>query len=296
MDNTKIVPFGKYRGQPIEVLQADPDYVEWLRTQDWFSQKYPTINTLIINHFGEPDETPEHNALQARFLDDAFRGQVVAAWAQRALSWWNPAQYVITFDGCLFENKGWDVCLKVVLKAGASRVPLPPRPAQPLASSIPAPHHYLVQPHAQRLLMGAETFPLVAPWMHGSYMANQEWIEAMNPTPSLRTAENPTPNPWQSDHDDAYNNAHGSLGYLCVLHLELKPALGDDYPAVLRTMKTRQLHDEVRGIAYRDTSRILMIHAFTARGATLAQVRDIFALSNMTLITLADLHPSTKEY
>jgi len=28
---TNIVPFGKYKGQPVEVLQQDIQYLEWIR-------------------------------------------------------------------------------------------------------------------------------------------------------------------------------------------------------------------------------------------------------------------------
>lgn len=68
----QIIPFGKYKGQPLEVLQNDKQYVEWLRNQSWFIQNHPTINTLIINNFSEATDSPEHNRLQARFLDDYF--------------------------------------------------------------------------------------------------------------------------------------------------------------------------------------------------------------------------------
>jgi hypothetical protein len=69
MANTSIVPFGKYKGQPVEVLAQDREYCDWLMNQEWFRTKFVGIHTLIVNHFGEPADTPEHNALQARFLD-----------------------------------------------------------------------------------------------------------------------------------------------------------------------------------------------------------------------------------
>lgn len=68
----QTVPFGKYKGQPVEMLQSDPQYCQWLASQDWFVGRYPQINTLIINNFCEQADTPEHNALQARFLDSDF--------------------------------------------------------------------------------------------------------------------------------------------------------------------------------------------------------------------------------
>ena len=66
-----ILPFGKYKGKPIEVLATDPQYKEWLQAQPWFEKNYPAIyKTVVINQFAEPSETPEHNKLQAKFLDD----------------------------------------------------------------------------------------------------------------------------------------------------------------------------------------------------------------------------------
>jgi len=72
---TQIIPFGKYKGRPVESLAADREYCEWLISQEWFRTKFIGIHTLIVNHFGEPTETPEHNLLQACFLD--------AEWCQR---------------------------------------------------------------------------------------------------------------------------------------------------------------------------------------------------------------------
>jgi hypothetical protein len=69
---TEMVPFGKYRGQPVAVLQQDAQYCQWLLGQGWVAERFPELHTIIINNFGEPSETPEHNALQARFLDDDF--------------------------------------------------------------------------------------------------------------------------------------------------------------------------------------------------------------------------------
>ena len=68
----EIVPFGKYKGRPVEALAADRSYTDWLTAQPWFRDRYQGIYTLIINNFTEPSETPEHNAFQVLFLDDEF--------------------------------------------------------------------------------------------------------------------------------------------------------------------------------------------------------------------------------
>jgi hypothetical protein len=88
---SNIVPFGKYKGQPVEVLAADHAYCDWLTGQSWFRERYGAVYTLIVNNFAEPSETPEHNALQARFLDDDF-----CCGFFRALQW-KPAAHPVTF-------------------------------------------------------------------------------------------------------------------------------------------------------------------------------------------------------
>ena len=74
-----IVPFGKYKGQPVEVLAQDRPYLDWLTAQDWFRERYTNIYTLIVNNFAEAVETPDHNALQVLFLDDHFCLQFMRA-------------------------------------------------------------------------------------------------------------------------------------------------------------------------------------------------------------------------
>lgn len=72
MENTNIIPFGKYKGQPLEAIQEDKQYLDWLMAQDWFRSRYPQLQQVIINNFCEPSETPEHNEIQGRFLENSF--------------------------------------------------------------------------------------------------------------------------------------------------------------------------------------------------------------------------------
>jgi Exodeoxyribonuclease X-like C-terminal len=68
----EIVPFGKYKGQPVEaVLAADPGYCDWLTGQPWVRDRYVNVYNVLIAH-GEQQDSPEHNQMQARFLDDAW--------------------------------------------------------------------------------------------------------------------------------------------------------------------------------------------------------------------------------
>jgi hypothetical protein len=35
-----VVNFGKYRGQPIEILASDRGYCDWLMAQPWFRDRH----------------------------------------------------------------------------------------------------------------------------------------------------------------------------------------------------------------------------------------------------------------
>lgn len=67
-----LIPFGKHKGKPVEFLAEDPQYCNWLTAQPWFREKYGNFYTLIVNNFTECNDTPEHNRLQAKFMDDIF--------------------------------------------------------------------------------------------------------------------------------------------------------------------------------------------------------------------------------
>ena len=67
-----LVPFGKYKGQPITTLMNDTKYLEWCKQQEWF-QKFPIVYNICVNQTittNPNSKTPEHNKLQNMFLDD----------------------------------------------------------------------------------------------------------------------------------------------------------------------------------------------------------------------------------
>jgi hypothetical protein len=70
-----VVPFGKYRGQPVEVLRQDQNYLDWLAGQEGIRRQYPWIFAVTA----APADTPEHNHYQALFLDREFAEDVYRA-------------------------------------------------------------------------------------------------------------------------------------------------------------------------------------------------------------------------
>lgn len=68
----QIMPFGKYKGENIEeVAIKDPNYIEWLKNQDFVNitlkQQIMNIN---INNLDKKQDSPEHNLMQHKvYLD-----------------------------------------------------------------------------------------------------------------------------------------------------------------------------------------------------------------------------------
>ena len=69
-----------------------------------------------------------------------------------------------------------------------------------------------------------------------------------------------------------------------MLLSQLKPTLGDDYPAVLRQMKANSSHFDWED--KQDFGFGLVVGECTAAGATVDQIAEFFAASGFTLLML----------
>jgi hypothetical protein len=201
-----IIPFGKYKNQPMEVLAQDRAYCDWLMTQGWVAERFPALHTLIINNFAAPDETPEHNALQLRFLEAALLRKVAYAVMQVQRPnehMFKVPHYLPLLASCeaaRFEERGIDV-----------------------------------RWHAAQWV----------PYYGGMY--NHNW------------------------HHDWRTSG-------LTFAIECKPSLGDDYPAVLRT-----LHSQGARLCG------IIVERYTFVGGTLPQVRAFFHASGVSLLALPEL-------
>jgi len=61
-----MIPFGKYKGQDIDVLSSDLGYAKWMLSQDWFLQKYPELSISIQELFEEESKQLAKNSLDAK--------------------------------------------------------------------------------------------------------------------------------------------------------------------------------------------------------------------------------------
>lgn len=215
------IPFGKYKGQPVEQLQMDQNYREWLLQQPWLAERYANIKTIIINNFKEADETPEHNLFQAECLDRNFLFNLA-----NTVKKYKYEQFLIdkqkiengdtntSINGnCTLqiEHEGWDLCA------------------------------------------------------HLSCCVNDNWHK--DPT-------------WD-----------------IFMALELKPTLANEYPAVLRQIKSRSLRKaykigrEIRyePVSYQSNGKILLIKEYNGITVPYETVKKIFKNENILLLKISEI-------
>ena len=63
-----LVPFGKYEGQPLEVLLADKSYCAWLVGQASIREQHPELCDLAFKEHGRDLKTPSHSRMQAEYM------------------------------------------------------------------------------------------------------------------------------------------------------------------------------------------------------------------------------------
>jgi len=198
-DPSNVVPFGKYKGRLIEeLLVDDPGYVEWLAGQEWFRAKFTVLHQVIINRGAEPEETPEHNAMQVRFLDDEFCRRFLRNFVDLS-----PTTLIKVHFERQFEMRGIDVVLTT------------------------------------------RSHELISNWS--------------------RSVEEPWKSAWR-------------------FNIELKPAVGDDYPAILRQMKRLRSDDLAPNFERPRGDFVLLIGAYTGRGATEEQFVTTFDTAGIRVV------------
>jgi uncharacterized protein (DUF3820 family) len=200
-----IIPFGKHKGRDVlDVIQTDPQYLQWLQAQPWFRDGHPTLYQIVINYGAEPSETPEHNALQVLFLDDGF------CKAFLELNSWASVRNIKK----TFEERGVDVHLSSTIEAQSCG------------------RWEFINEHNDR-------------WPRHKEIIPAHWEQS------------------KDDHGRYLDGPRASI--------EIKPTIGDDYPAVLRQMRANH-------------SNTLFLEQYTGIGATLDQFIKFFKLANINVV------------
>lgn len=311
MDNSmRLVPFGKYKGQPVEVMQMDTGYCEWLSTQDWFRERYANVyQQVIINNFTEASETPEHNKLQMLFLDKEFYKKIESAlpfdpsklFHSQILNAVSAIRAQVKSD----ENYLEELERELKIKEHYSDEEIRKAKLQELDSVPPYTLEYLRFEKTIKYLTGydesthQEELARLRDRIEKTRKNIQELKDKHNSIIDQRKDD--TKYPYEVKTIEFESNGWDvfvGLKYRCEIdlktefsvsaqpqceerYIEIKPCLGDDFPAVLRQMKANS--KKISG------TRILLIDEFSAAGATLEQVKQTFLLSDIYLIKLSDI-------
>ena len=311
MDNSmRLVPFGKYKGQPVEVMQMDTGYCEWLSTQDWFRERYANVyQQVIINNFTEASETPEHNKLQMLFLDKEFYKKIESAlpfdpsklFHSQILNAVSAIRAQVKSD----ENYLEELERELKIKEHYSDEEIRKAKLQELDSVPPYTLEYLRFEKTIKYLTGydesthQEELARLRDRIEKTRKNIQELKDKHNSIIDQRKDD--TKYPYEVKTIEFESNGWDvfvGLKYRCEIdlktefsvsaqpqyeerYIEIKPCLGDDFPVVLRQMKANS--KKISG------TRILLIDEFSAAGATLEQVKQTFLLSDIYLIKLSDI-------
>jgi hypothetical protein len=320
IDSADIVPFGKYKGQPKEVLLRDKPYCRWLKLQPWFEDKFPGyLDDSEVYGGIEPNDSPEHNEMQARFLDDDWclrlatvltpdmeGGYGVAAAREKFERLKRSARYQ-EFEACLsrtdtpasiegrsFEAAGWDVIFRAIPAEIAIRLAslkTAPSCACPCDHAADCPENspfrggeagysfrckHRHELDRKRGLKPSDHCTGTCPWSSDG--------ELRKPLPSLSSDRQDNVDAYTPDWCSKagwleYLDRHGSyyrLGRFPSFLIELKPDLGDDYPAVLRQVKSYRTDGS--------RARCVVARRYAFRSVTWEQVKKIFAAEDITLI------------
>jgi hypothetical protein len=258
-----IVPFGKYKGKPITELLTDTKYIEWCKQQN-ILDKYPIINNIIVHQTiqtSNNSKTPEHNKIQNMFLQDAFQIKLLSRIhdisPDRVISYlekiYNKELYIKYFGKNTIDISSFNYensKRKVEFEADFN---------WDVKLDI-----YLSSSEIKSSIIGCKSDYDKLWNCVGNYDCNYSYYD--NRCISV------------------------NLEYDRLLFIEIKPSLGDDYPCVLRKMKTQITLTNTKYKTKYKKKYILLVDNFNSNVTTIDEIKTIFKQSNISVILLSELN------
>lgn len=256
----ETVPFGKYKNQSITKLMADTNYINWLKNQPWFENKYKDVyNIVVLNNFQNEDQpTPEHNKIQANFLEKNFCEKFAKLFINKT-----NCEFRSTFE----PNDGMDINLRIHKSYNNQITQITNQSISDLKQHIFGDVNFKTAKEANDY--ADSTLTAFKQKMNNSCINNHLsfWID------------------------------HNNNICLSVIHdfyvkykIEIKPILGDDYPCVLRKMKRqiqfiRQKHCGTNPY----DNIILLVDKFDSKAVTKKQLINMFQHENIKVVFMKDI-------
>jgi hypothetical protein len=318
-----IVPFGRYKGKPVTEFLADTAYVEWCKKQPGMLEKNPIIYNIVVNQqitsSSQNSKTPEHNRLQNLFLNPDNLGKLrkllfktyLANFEIKLNNLINDEEFIrlfgkhkkedlmdFTYPGkVIFEDKyNWDMCYYT------STIPIYFKLDK---TEYKEQYDIKKEEYMTKIIEEREER-----WDR-RFITDEEFKKKCEDIYEKRFSDhyeeysNNCYKGFLRKYFSGYNYGYSSNGMSIdlfsdnLLCCEIKPSLGDDYPEVLRKMKTQQsLSDNDKKwapseyICYKK-KYLLIIGSFKSKAASREQLIEIFKQSNIIVKFINDIIPSS---
>lgn len=280
------VPFGKYKDQPVAVMMGDQQYVNWCLMQSWFGEKYATLAAVLQgrNTLEQDACTPEHNSLQMLFLRPEYQNalrKVLYPDSEPGKFEAHATHFIKEVERdekalASFKEKGQFYDARNRTEADFKR--WLDESKQNLEALKPCCHQPAVTAKFDFQLEFEEN----------------NWDIAIKSITRKDICECGEP-------IVQFSNYYGEQRTVLVIsednpRIELKPSISEDYPAILRKVKSRMgfLTDgynyQQGRIAKVDLSRkIVITREITATTATAEEIKQMFKMSGVELILLSEI-------
>ena len=270
------VPFGKYKNQSITSLMKDTKYIQWLKQQKWFKERYGEIyNIVVLNNFQNEDQpTPEHNKLQAKFLDNDFCSTFT-----KLLTNTNDTEF-LCFKRKFEPNDGMDVNLKIyrnITEIENSVTTILQKSLKDLRQDIfeNKIFSYQWENEINDTLKQAQQY------------ADNKLQEFKQRVQNLIVDKYLSCNVYESDRKCEIYPSLSEKWYTRCYKIEIKTSLGNDYPCVLRKMKRQiQLLEKSRK---HYTKILLLVDKFESDAISKKQLVQIFKNENIKVVFYNEL-------
>ena len=242
---------------------------------------YPALLAFLIGRFGAPDCTPEHNKLQNRFLEEEFALKFALAASPRV-------QEVREILGRFDLARSWGVHAQSMLERGKERAERMPGTLRERALGEALDR---IEALAKTLVFHPGTGTLEGTIWKKPVVVSRLQFEQDGADVAFRIDCScgiaATSVVGAAPASTAEDNELFGYSEMDAFSIEVKPLVGDDYPAILRAMKAVK-------------TKQLLVGEYCGESATWGQVKKIFSLSGIVALLLEDvehtvLPPSFRE-
>lgn len=260
---SNLVTFGKYKGQPVEALMADTNYVEWLMAQPSFTEgRHKNVYDMVTKRGVVDPKTPVHNAMQARFLDKELIYKFAAIRNNFFMDDIEPVKHLRPKWSVYHSN---DDEKEFYYRHMCYPTKYPPCESEIVRCDFEDYNNYEASTYIGVSLVNNTKFE------------KDNWDVIIDCTLA---------HVFKRGRD---GHAHGGPDIWSVklpnvkIYIELKPSLGDDYPAVMRQINKRLTNGPV---IEKDAWKLIVIDSFNGKGVTWEQVQEMISTCGCTLVYL----------